>query len=54
MARITASRGETILVEGIFSFEVQRVLGDQVFYGRGIRFMLCGQDTRIKITGEQI
>lgn len=46
---ITPPHGKTIQGTGMFSLEVERTLGDQLSYGRGIRFMPCSSDLKDKI-----
>lgn len=41
-------------VEGMFTFEVEKVLRDQVLCGRDQIYVVTAQDERIKITGEKI
>ena len=43
-----APRGKTRWVEGMFSFEVEKALEDQLLCGGGIRFMLCSSGPKSK------
>lgn len=46
---ITPPHGKTIQGTGMFILEVERALGDQLSYRRGIRFMPCSSELKDKI-----